>query len=296
MVFLEKFGNIKELTPEEESIFEKNLVWVFGSARSGSTWFARDLLSHNTLRINEPHISEHLALQAGGYNLRFERRVDSMKHLPSYFFSDKFKKTWQFFLRKLILNRIYAETKGVSKKVIIKEVGGLGASDIISMTLPNCKIIMLFRDGRDIIDSLFAAKQKDGFMAKFDSQDITKKNRMQFIDAQSRIWVKLMEDMLKTYHNRPKGSTLSVKYEELRENTFEFLKKNYEFIGIEIDDGELEKLISKYDFENIPTESRGSGKFARSASPGKWKENFSDEEKNLLHEIMIPTLNKLGYD
>ena len=37
-----------ELTAEEESILEKNLVWVFGSARGGTTWLALQLMSYQT--------------------------------------------------------------------------------------------------------------------------------------------------------------------------------------------------------------------------------------------------------
>ena len=40
---------------------------------------------------------------------------------------------------------------------------------------------------------------------------------------------------------------------------------------------------------------RGKGKFARSASPGKWKDNFNEKEIQLMNEIMGETLKRVGY-
>ena len=33
-----KNSDITELTPEQELILEKNITWLFGAARSGTTW------------------------------------------------------------------------------------------------------------------------------------------------------------------------------------------------------------------------------------------------------------------
>jgi len=100
---------------------------------------------------------------------------------------------------------------------------------------------------------------------------------------------------METLENHKKELQYLVKYEDLRKNTFDELKKIYEFLGMKIDDGELEKIIEKYSFEKIPKEQKGSGKFYRSAQPGKWKENFTDEEVALIEEIMGSTLKKLEY-
>ena len=53
--------------------------------------------------------------------------------------------------------------------------------------------------------------------------------------------------------------------------------------------------MPKFTFENLHPEQKGPGKFARSASPGKWRDNFSEEEKKVLEKIMGPLLRILGY-
>jgi hypothetical protein len=53
--------------------------------------------------------------------------------------------------------------------------------------------------------------------------------------------------------------------------------------------------VDRYSFENIPRNWKGSGKVVRSASPGKWKENFTEDEIKILNEIMMDKLKEMGY-
>ena len=74
-------------------------------------------------------------------------------------------------------------------------------------------------------------------------------------------------------------------------------KKNQFLTDNEINDCCLEiKTFDKNSFENIPSHLKGIGKAVRSASPGKWRTNFSDEEKTVMNSIMGKTLKTLGYN
>ena len=115
------------------------------------------------------------------------------------------------------------------------------------------------------------------------------------ITLQSKYWVKLMKILERTYEEHDEGRRLMIKYEDLRFNTLETLKKIYQFIDVKITDDDLKNLVDKYNFENIPKEKRGSGKVTRSASPGKWKESFNKEEINIMEKIMGNTLKKFNY-
>ena len=87
-----------------------------------------------------------------------------------------------------------------------------------------------------------------------------------------------------------------MRYEKLKEDTLNELKKIYKFMGVDISSEEIEKIVEKYSFEKIPDDQKGSGKVRRSASPGKWRENFSEEEQVIMNEIMADTLKRLGYE
>ena len=106
----------------------------------------------------------------------------------------------------------------------------------------------------------------------------------------------MVELMKKTYENHSPNLRLIVRYENLRKNTIEELKKIYSFMEIEISDEELKKLVDKFAFENIPSEKKGKGKQVRSASPGSWRVNLSHKEQEILEKIMGDTLGKFGYE
>ena len=286
-----------ELTPLEEDELEKNLVWLFGSSRSGTSWLSLELLSYRTNSINELHITEHLGSpNIGTLDLTFSRWYDECKNLGGYFFSEKYKKTWKHYLRKLILNRIYSQVGDFNKKIILKEPSAVSGSDIISECLPNSRIIFLLRDGRDVIDSILDGRQKNGFMTKArNTPPITEQNRFNFIENRAKFWVYLNENLLKTYECHQEKLRILIKYEELLKNTKKILAMIYEFLEIKITNDELTDLITKFSFENIPQEKKGPGKFHRSASPGEWKKHFNEKEKKVMEEIMKSTLNKLGY-
>ena len=288
---------LSELSLDEELMLEKNLIWICGSPRSGTTWLARDLLSCSSNFINEFHLDEHLAVTSVGvFDPKYKRRIDRHKDQPDYFLSDTYSLTWKYYLRKLILNRINSQFNDLTKKIIIKEPGNVGAYDVLSKCLPNSKLIILLRDGRDVIDSLLDALQNDGFITLFsDYTPVSESERLSFIESRAILWVNLVNILLKTIKNHNSDLCLVIKYEDLLHDTKNCLRKIYEFAEITISEIELVKIIDKNSFEKIPKQNKGKGKFYRSASPGKWKENLSNEEIELIEKIMRPALDKLEY-
>jgi len=288
---------IEELSEEQENVLEQNIVWVFGSRRSGTTWLGKQLLSYNTCYIHEPTLIDHLAIPVSPGAKNLIGRMSIREEFENYFFSKKYSNTWKYYLRKLILYRILSETQDFTKKIIVKEpITLLDGSDIISKCLPNSKIIFLMRDGRDVIDSLIDARKEGGWLA-LRIKTVIKKNELQdFILHRAKMWVAQTKNFFKTYEKGSKENMFLVKYEDLRKNTFETISSIYKFLKIDISDNELKKIIDKYSFENIPENEKGSGKFNRSATPGKWKENFSKDEIEIMNNIMDETLKRLGYN
>ena len=62
-----------------------------------------------------------------------------------------------------------------------------------------------------------------------------------------------------------------------------------------MNDNELNNIIEKYDFNKIPSNKRGSGKFFRTAKVGGYKDNFSEKEQEIMISLMGETLKKVGY-
>jgi len=288
----------RELTSAEEEKVERNLVWVLGSPRGGTTWVGTQLLSHNTNVIDESQIGLHIGSTGGGFKQEIVRDVDLYSNDAEYFFSKTYEKTWMYYLRKLIVNRVFAQFPDALEKItVIKDPTGSMIADIISKCLPNCKIILLLRDGRDVVDSILNAFSKEGWMTKgLGSTPLySKEKRLEFLEKWARQWVKRTEKMIETIGSHQKDLCYLVKYEDIRKNPIEYTQKLYEFIGIKISDDELGQVIKKYTFENIPKEMKGEGKFYRSASPGKWRDNLDQKEQIILNDIIKDTLLAAGY-
>lgn len=283
----------QELSPEQEDELEKNLVWVFASPRSGTSWLANQLLSYQTDSMDEPYIGYHLTSIGIAENRM--KLVESHKTRSTYFFSNVYKDTWLFYLRKLILNRISVQFPDLSKKKIIKEPNGSMGADNIIECVPSSKIILVIRDGRDVIDSLVDARRGGGWGTNVGMPEISPEERMQFIKSRAKLWKIRTHLLLKTFDSHPKNLRYMIKYEDLLKNTADELEKIYRFIQVDIAKNEIEKIVKKYSFKNISDSQKGTGKATRSATPGKWKDNLTKEEQDAMQDIMEKTLEKLGY-
>ncbi len=287
---------IPELTAEQEDTLEKNLVWIISSPKSGTTWLAWLLGSDDAFRFDEPLIGLHLGFMDKSEGT-YVRRIDKARNRANYFFSDEYKETWKYFVRKLILNRIYAQFQNVSKKVIIKEPNGSMGSDIISECLPHSKMILLLRDGRDVLNSQITALSKGGYAAEASKiwKPLEGQRRFNHIKLAAQEWVKIVNIFMKAHQSHSEEDKILIRYEDLRKDTFEELKKIFNFLQSDIDDSKIRKIVERLTFENLPDDKKGLGTTKQFAKVGIWKERFSNKEKKAMDEIMGNTLRELGY-
>ena len=277
--------NSEELTHDEEDILERNLVWVFSMPRSGTTWFATRLLSYENHTMDEPKITREIITDEN-----FVARRNSV----DYFLSNQYSEEWKPLLRKMILNRIYMQFRDLSNYIIIKEPHGSFA-DIISDCMPKSRIIVLLRDGRDVLDSKMDGYMEGGWISQKAGKVLTEQKRLEFLENEAKAWKYGITSLMKIRENHSEELTYVVRYEDLRLDAVPVLKKVYGFLNKDISDEKLQELVDRYSFENIPRKWQGSGKVVRSASPGKWKENFTEDEIKILNEIMMDKLKEMGY-
>ena len=288
-------NKIHELTLEEENQLEKNLIWVFASPRSGTQWLGTQLLEHNTIICHGPSIGLNLGSIHQGFTDKVVRQIEFRGDEPDYFLSKQYKDIWTFFMRKFILNRLFSQYKDLTKKIVIPDPEGSIGADIIASCLQNSTAIVLFRDGRDVVDSIIDAAKPDSWHVKTRGLPPLKpEKRKNRIKLASRRWVRQVE-ILEDIHENILKKSLKIKYEDLKKNTLNELISIYRFMEIEISNQKLEELVNKYSFNKIPDSKKGTGQVTRSASPGKWKENFSEDEQMIMNDIMNEKLKELGY-
>ncbi len=293
------------VTDDQLNELEKKLIWIFGSPRTGSTWLANDVLKYKSIVWDEPLLGTHLGAFRNNPNVHLAivfgikgpklKRVldDDEKGIHHRFFSNKFEKTWKPSLRRLILERIGAEF-GFSgfEYITIKAPNESHGSDIIMKCLPNSKIIFLIRDGRDVIDSRQSKSKNPRKM--FDGPETTEERSFR-IQHFAMLWNIMTDITRKAFDSHNPKLRLMVKYEELRLNPFNEIKKIYKFLGYDLPDHEIKKIVNETSFENIPKDHKGEDKNARKAKPGGFRDYFTNTEIQMMNEIMKDNLLEYGY-
>jgi hypothetical protein len=66
-------------------------------------------------------------------------------------------------------------------------------------------------------------------------------------------------------------------------------------LGLDTDEGRLNRIAANREFARAARSERGGGNFMRAANPGGWRRNLSAKEQNAMLEIMGPKLAELGY-
>ncbi len=312
---------------------ESKLTWIWGSPRSGSTWLLQ-LLSHplepdpdavlgfrepprglegplDTVPVDESFFSNHMAPA-----LADPRKIDGrwapgtinnlLSTRPTYLLSDHYAEVWRPAARAFATTRFgavvdQARGRGVEiaddYRVVIKETNGSHAADVVMGALPASRLLLLIRDGRDVVDSLLAAYQPKGFMAnKFKYSFKTKDERAEGLLWAARLWACNTDMTLKAIESHPDQLTRIVRYEDLLDDGVEQVRGIYEWLGLQRSGVEVERIVAACSFEALPAKQRGPLTRNRSATPGLWRENLSRKEQDVVTDICGPLLERFGYE
>jgi hypothetical protein len=319
--------------PFDDEELEARLVWIWTSARSGSTWLLR-LLAHplrlgdapndpeamlgfhapegwggkvDVIPVDTTFIANHLAppvgtvpYDASGNPVTFGS-FPGMAGKPSYFFCRKYEDLWRPELRRMMLVRFHGWIERAAERmpvedplILLKEVaGGFGAGLVMSL-FPRSRFVFLVRDGRDVVDSQAQANQPGGWMPTPEAFT-TPDERLEFIRQRSRAWVGETLTIERAFEAHPPELRRLVRYEDLLSDTRGTLEPLVEWLGIRRGQQWLERSIEVNAFEKVPDAAKGPTKFFRTATPGYWRESLTPAEQEAAKEIMGQKLAELGY-
>jgi hypothetical protein len=321
--------------PFDAAELERRIVWIWGSPRSGSTWLLRQLCyplfpdpeattvfrapgadkgwerPFDAIPIDESFISNHLAPAFAD-----PREVDGsfvpgtinnyLGQRPVYAYSNAYRAVWGPEARRSALVRLYgflarARDEGIAISpdplLIVKEVNGSHAADLVMGLMPNAKLLFLVRDGRDVVDSLLAAYQPGGFLARHQGYSYaTAEERLQGVAWAARLWACNVDMTLRAIEAHPAVLTRTVRYEDLLADNAARIDELHGWLGLRRTPGERDQMLADTSFAAVPDKRRGTTERNRAARPGLWRENLSEEEQRTCEEIMGPRLKKLGYE
>ena len=283
------------------SLLEARLVWILGSPRSGSSWLMRMLSGRSELAtINEPYLGVHLVpmggtVEAGEYFEHGQRAED-----PSYFFARRYLPVFRPLLRELVLRGLENQLRHLRpgplpRWVAMKEPNGSHAADTLVSLLPSSRMLFLLRDGRDVVDSLVDAMLRKRSWWK-GPKALVPRERVTFVSQHATLWVVRTMASQRAFAALPDEQRLLVRYEELLSDTPAQLRRIFDWLDIDVSEGDIEAIAARYAFKAVPKDRRGPGKDVRAATPGLWRRNLTPEEQEVMHEIMGDKLRGLGYE
>ncbi|WP_058308619.1 sulfotransferase family protein [Gracilibacillus massiliensis] len=143
---------------------------------------------------------------------------------------------------------------------------------------PNAKFIHTVRDGRDVASSYVRARLYNSLK-----------------DACKR-WNKSISHIQEFSSNISKEQILTIKYEDLVNETEKSLKGISSFLGIEYNQNMITRPTNKHlgDVDSLAHHNNVK-KNINSSSIGKWKTNLSREEKIIVNKLCYKNLKKLNY-
>jgi hypothetical protein len=215
----------------------------------------------------------------------------------AYFFSADTAWAWRPALRRLILDRFAAApgAAGGSAPVLVKEPNGSLAAPLLLQTLPRSRLLFVVRDGRDVVDSMVDGAS-EGWITATHGTTLAAAERTGFIERRAHHWVRAVDAVQRAYAVHDPARRYQVTYEALLADTEGRVGQILRWLGQEGALAAVPEVVGRLSFSNMPAERTGRGQFARAATPGLWRDHFTEDEQHLLASIMGPTLAGLGYD
>jgi LPS sulfotransferase NodH len=276
---------------EPRGVRPENIVWIFGTGRSGSTWLGSMIGGlHGCAMWNEPLVGNLFG------NFHYFR-VGGRKPGGQYILGEPYKVTWLGPMRDLVLGGAAARFPEVSGDgyLVIKEPNGSIGSPLLMEALPESRMIFLIRDPRDVVASSMDARSEGSWLSGRREAQGRASNQHKNPNAYARMransYVQQIEKTREAYRAHG-GRKVMVRYEDLRADTLGTMKRIYSALEIPVEEAELARSVEKNAWENVPQEEKGEGKKRRKAKPGGWREDLTARQVEIVEDITAPLLNE----
>src|ERR687889_700908 len=279
--------------PRSGGVRPENVVWIFCSNRSGSTWLSSmmgEVEGHEVW--NEPLVGKLFGdlyyVGAAGHQ--------KVKH---YILGDYHKGSWLDSIQSFVLSEATARFPEVAGRgyLIIKEPNGSIGAPLLAEAMPASRVIFLVRDPRDVAASGLDAARKGSW--QYENAADRGWKREALADNQPDVWVRRRAQNYVRHAGKAReayeahqGPKALVRYEELRDDTLGTMERLYSTLGIEVREENLVRAVEKHAWENIPEEEKGQGKFYRKAEPGGWGEDLTPGQVEIVEQVSAPLLKE----
>ena len=271
----------------------ENVVWIFCTARSGSTWMRSmldDLLDGEVWE--EPKVGRL-------FGEFYSRAKPTQLGRTNYVLGEPTREAWTEALRDLVLRTAWASHPSVTPEryLIVKEPGGAVGAPLLMAALPESRMVLLVRDPRDFAASVLDATRKGGWMQEgmdeWARRDLdSEKDVQRYLRVLSGQYVRQIGNGKRAFDAHD-GRKIMVRYDDLRTRTLGTMRDLCAALELPVTEQRLAQIVEKHSFENIPQRERGEGKFYRKATSGGWKDDLTPEQAKIVEDITAPLINEL---
>jgi hypothetical protein len=283
-----------EGTEQATGVNPENVIWIFCTARSGSTWMRTmldDLLDGEVWE--EPKVGRL-------FGEFYARAKPTQLGRTNYVLGEPTREAWTRALRDFVLRTAWASHPSVTPEryLIVKEPGGAVGAPLLMDALAESRMVLLVRDPRDFAASVLDATRKGGWMQEgmdeWARRDLdSEKDVQRYLRALSRQYMRQMGNGKKAFdeHGGPK---IMIKYDDLRTDTLRTMRDLCSALELPVTEQRLAQVVDRHSFENIPQRERGEGKFYRKATSGGWKDDLTPEQAKIVEDITAPLIEEFS--
>jgi hypothetical protein len=205
---------------------DAELVFIVGSPRSGTTWLQAMLGSHPAIATGpETHFFRMMGKVSDVFDEKMFRQVGPREYFTPEEFHEALANLFQAMISKV------PAPHGPRRLFLEKTPEHCHWASLILRCFPEARFIHLLRDGRHVVHSLIKAREwADGFSATM----------------AARVW----KDSVTAARAIPallanKADYCEVRYEDLRREPREHVKRIFGWLELEIGTAELDTIIAK---------------------------------------------------
>jgi hypothetical protein len=281
------------LAAESDGAIAENIIWIFGTGRSGSTWLMR-MMAHmpQASAWNEPMVGRlfgefYYNAQVGQRNVR------------KFILGDPAREGWIPLIREFVLGSIRYRWPRFGRRnyLIVKEPNASVGAPLIMASLAESRMILLIRDPRDVVASTLDAMRKGSWLyerkdRKRQGEDsLSDTNPYAAVERRAQIYLRDVSHARRAFdaHN---GHKVLVRYEDLRAYPLDTLRRIYSELEIPQKESDLVEAVERNRWESIPEEEKGLGKKFRKATPGSWHEDLTPKQVEIVEQIAAPILEE----
>lgn len=282
-------------TARTDGLNPENMVWIFCTSRSGSTWLMSMLRDLVTCKVwDEPKVGQ-LFGEFYESNKPRESRVGS----ANFVMGEPTRKVWMRSLRDFVLDTAWATHPTITPQhyLIVKEPNGAIGAPLLMEALPESRMVLLIRDPRDVAASSLDATRRGSWMYEWQNRGTTKRRvpaedkPNAFVKNRADRYLRQIGNGKKAYDTH-EGCKVLIRYEDLKSDALGTMRQLCSALDIPTDEARLVQVIEKHAWENVPEEEKGEGKFYRKATPGGWREDLTSTQARTIEEVTAPLLKE----